>query len=284
MKEEKEEEKEKKEDIIVNELVASSNNFLYYFFDDFLITIYLLLDYYSKDDNICSHNYFFYKNKFTKDSDIKTLFVLVHGLRSSPFVWTKHIEIIKKLYPNSLVYVPVVKHFGNNTLEKTSVDILSTIKYANSQYHFSNIVFFGTSNGNRITHYVRYFLNQEFLKFGINVNMLIISIAGFFHGVPLIDWLKNGNWITDLFVQDLHYSVISDYKNENTLDPKWLVPKYTFYIAAYSDTRFIPISSSIPFELNPKNWYIDFTSGHSSIVYNTLKIQFKWIIKKLKKS
>lgn len=268
---------EEEEDIIVNELIASSNNFLYYFFDDFIITIYLLLNYYSKDYN----NHVFYKNKFTKNTDIKTLFVFVHGLRSNPFVWSKHIEIIKEMYTNSIVYVPLVKYSGNNTLEKTSINILSVVKYLNLQYNFSNIVFFGTSNGNRITHYVRYFLNQEFIKSNKNINMLIISLAGFYHGVPLINWLKNENWITNLFVKGLHYSIINDYTNENTLNLKWLVPQYTFYIAAYSDTRFIPISSSIPLELNPKYWYIDFSSGHSSIVYNTIKIQFKWIINKL---
>lgn len=265
-----------------NQIISLSSfltkEFLYYNLDDLTKLIYSIINYHLLNNQSKTT---IYKNDQVEDSKITTLFVLLHGLKSYPKIWSNHIKIIKEKYPTAIIYAPEIEYRGNNTLKSTSEGVLSFVKQLDSQYQFNNIVFIGTSNGNRIIHYVRHYLNQDFENNKRLVKMLIISLAGFYHGVPLINWL-NQHWISKKVLHKLyHSSIIEDYCKTDSFDLSWLVPEDTFYIGAYNDTRLIPPKSSIPLELNPKFWYLDFFSGHGSIVSNTIKEQFEWLNKKL---
>jgi len=199
----------------------------------------------------------------TKDS--KKLVVFIHGLKSSPLVWTKYLnEIVENQKPTTTIFAPVVKDTGCCKLKEAALPILTAVENYVEKYPDNKVILIGYSNGARVAGFVERKLNAKETR--------LISIAGSFKGTKLIDdllpapLLKNTLGIPSslneewMFSSDWHEKQINKWRNRAHLESISRV-----FIASADDFCIYPHTSSFPSLPNSEYWLLS-SASHVTII------------------
>lgn len=173
------------------------------------------------------------------------LAIIIHGLKGSPRSWHQHRRALSLRGWDTLI--PSLPNGGSCSMEECVQCILDHLerlplsRYASSPEN--TIAIFGESNGTRVMHFLRERLLQLYPELS-SCPLRMVSIAGFFEGIPWtqIPWI---NWFLR-HILNYHSEVLRTFAGQDDTLRDLLRPQCTLYLASPQDTRYIPLTSSIP--------------------------------------
>lgn len=193
----------------------------------------------------------------------KKLIVLVHGLKGSRN-WHGHTQELSKRGWD--VYFPAILNGGDCSVADAATPLASELQAMLNGGAYSRVCLIGASNGTRIVHEV-----NAMVAWPLGVERRLISIAGFFNGIP---WIARGSFSSVLRLT-LSKELVDEFESAHPVALEILCPDITLYIAASHDTRFIPNASSIP--EGARHFYVAEGEGHISVHHATLPQQLEFL-------
>lgn len=234
---------------------------------------------------------------WNKQETVKTnndaLFVCVHGLRISPYMWKRYLSKIADSHPNAYCIAPHVPFKGECSLEVSANPILEVVQNYADSHPGKPIILIGASNGSRIAMYIENNLSLNATNESPPRKILIASVAGVHNGTKQINFLARWRllWIKKFhraIQQDFHWEsqvAQTNLKNWQRKQKEWKkhsVEARHFFCASKDDEQVRPISASLPHTLSDVTYKIFTSENHLSIVYAACDDVLGWVAKNLK--
>jgi len=233
------------------------------------------------------------------DNESPNLVVYLHGLNSHPVYWKDHIKVWQELgvldptkNSNISVYCPNVLKRGRLPVDTCANPIFESIKLHYSCISLKDrefkkksekkLVLVGASNGARIGAYIDHLCRNDPTMAGIPV--LFISIAGALNGTTQMDRLNNLYIAPILYSKDFIDEMVFDNPVNQTIIEHLKAPtlphqgKRSFvFFASSTDTRVMPMDSSLPILNQEEECIIVHDVEHSCIVDYVVEPCFEYI-------